>query len=111
MSFVDKEMFDGLLSVVVNGVSMYWSPPLPPLPVTVTLLNEAVPPKEFMPDRVESTSKGMPEIGTLPMEVFATTSAVPFNSKDTDDVSVTAAKNASNAPSSSAVSGWLENDS
>ena len=49
MSTVSKDTFDGFWSVVCRGETMNSSPPLPPLPVTVTLLKAAVPPNELIP--------------------------------------------------------------
>ena len=98
-------MFEGLLSVVVRGVLIYWLPPSPPLPVTLTLLSDAVPPKELIPVRLDETLNGMPEIGTFPIDVFATTSAVPLSSNVADEVSVTAAKKDSKPPLLSEVNG------
>ena len=98
MSFVVSEMLDGLFSLVVKGETINWFPPLPPLPVILTLLSVAEPPNELIPFRLESTLNGMPEMGTFPMEVLATTFAVPSRPKLTDEVSVTEAKNWSKAP-------------
>ena len=84
---------------------MYWSPPLLPLPVTLTLLNDAVPPNELIPARLDETLNGMPEMGTFPIDVFATTFADPFSSNVADEVSVTAAKKDSKPPLLSDVSG------
>lgn len=49
MSTVFRVTFEGFSNVVVRGDTIYSLPPVPPLPVTDTLLNVAVPPKEFMP--------------------------------------------------------------
>ena len=48
---------------------------------------------------VVGTLKGMPEIGTFPIDVFPTTFAVPSRSNATESVFVTAEKNAAKAPS------------
>lgn len=47
--------------------------------------------KGAQPWRVDITSNGMPEIGTSPIAVFATTCAVPDNSTLTLGLLVTAA--------------------
>lgn len=49
MPTVSSDMLDGFCSVVVIGATMNWFPPVPPLPVTETLLNPAVCPKELRP--------------------------------------------------------------
>jgi len=49
MSTVSNEIFEGFCKVVFNGEIMYSLPPAPPLPVTKTLLKEAVPPNEPIP--------------------------------------------------------------
>ena len=56
---------------------------------------------------MELTSNGMPAIGTLPIDVFAVTSAVPLRSKVAELLSVTSANIASKAASLSDTSGTL----
>jgi hypothetical protein len=109
-STVCNETFDGLLSVVWSVARMYSLPFVPPLPTTVTLEREVVPPKPFKPASEVETLKGMPEMGMSPMAVFAVTFAEPSSSKLTDAVSVTAAKNALNAASLTDCSVWFENE-
>jgi hypothetical protein len=48
---VSKEIFDGFCRVVVSGETINSLPPVPPLPVTDTLLREAVPPNALIPNR------------------------------------------------------------
>jgi hypothetical protein len=59
------------------------------------------------PARLEVTSKAIPEIGTLPIAVFAVTSAVPLNPRSAEFLSVTCANMASNAPLLTEVNGTL----
>lgn len=65
MSIVSREIFEGLYrlsdirlyksgetyfsNVVVKGAFINSFPPVPPLPVTVTLLSVALPPNELIP--------------------------------------------------------------
>ena len=124
MLTVSKEILDGFCSVVVRGATMNWLPPAPPLPVTVTLLRPALPPKPLIPEngmkrgavksqnqslpfRLDCTSIGIPAIGTSPMDVRTVASAEPVNPIWTSLVRVTAANSCVNAPWSRACSGIL----
>ncbi len=111
ISVVVKEIFDGFSRTVVSGATINSFPPCPPLPDILALLRVAAWLKASMPSmlllanaagihdanniplRSDVTLNKMPEIGTLPMDVFATIFAVPCKPSETDDVSVTAVKN------------------
>lgn len=60
-----------------------------------------------VPAKLDVTLKGMPEIGTSPILVFAVTLVVPLKSKLSEAVRVTSANMASNASSFKAVKGTL----
>lgn len=112
-SFARSEMLDGFCRVVVRPALTYWFPPLPPLPVILTLPRPAVCPKLLMPTyvvainrdrnvkkmgslpfRADVTLKEMLGMGTSPIVVLATTSTELLSSNSTSWVSVTAANNA-----------------
>jgi hypothetical protein len=111
-----SEILDGFCRVVVRSALIYWCPPLPPLPVILTLLRLAVCPKLLMPTyvaainrdenvqkwwnvpfRADVTLIGMLEMGTSPIVDLATTSTEPLSSNSIPWVSVTAAMNAAKA--------------
>src|SRR6267154_3278856 len=56
-SFVWSEMSDGFCRIVVRTALTYWFPPLPPLPVILTLLRPAVCLKLLMPTYVATINR------------------------------------------------------
>ena len=88
-----REILDGLFNVVVSDALMNGPLPSCPPPEMAKLFNEAPWSKELRPPMVVGTLIEIPEMGTSPMEVRATTSVEPFSWSSAFGEVVTVLKN------------------